>query len=335
MATKRAATFGIVVLAIAIALAPAAPAEAAKAAKKRQVLFFTKSSGYEHSVVRKRDAEPTHTEKVLKELGEKNNFEVTHTKDGGVFTAENLAKYDVIFFYTSGDLTTVGTDKNPPMSPAGKEALLDAIKKGKGFVGTHAASDTFRRPDGFVWDGDKADPYIKMLGGEFIAHGSQQPGKILCADAKFPGMAGLKDGFELHDEWYSLKNLAPDLHVLLYNATWSLKNTDGNSSYRRPPYPSTWIRMHGKGRVFYTSMGHREDVWTNPLFQGVLTGGIKWAAGDVKADVRPNITAVTPGYAEMPPRDPPKPKTPSAATASGTTPLGAPDATPRTAAPAR
>ena len=43
-------------------------------------------------------------------------------------------------------------------------------------------------------------------------------------------------------------------------------------SYKRPPYPSTWARMHGKGRVFYTSMGHREDVWTSPEFQAVLIG---------------------------------------------------------------
>ena len=43
-----------------------------------------------------------------------------------------------------------------------------------------------------------------------------------------------------------------------------------------PPYPATWARMHGKGRVFYTSMGHREDVWTNEKFQQVALGGFSW-----------------------------------------------------------
>jgi type 1 glutamine amidotransferase len=74
-----------------------------------------------------------------------------------------------------------------------------------------------------------------------------------------------------------------------------------NNMYQRPPYPATWARMHGKGRVFYTSMGHREDIWTNPVFQEVLTGGINWAVGNVKADVKPNIDKVTPKANELPP----------------------------------
>ncbi len=64
--------------------------------------------------------------------------------------------------------------------------------------------------------------------------------------------------------------------------------------YQRPPYPATWARMHGKGRVFYTSMGHREDVWTNPIFQQIALGGIAWAMRNVDADVTPNIATVTP-----------------------------------------
>ena len=49
-----------------------------------------------------------------------------------------------------------------------------------------------------------------------------------------------------------------------------------------------------RGRVFYTSMGHREDVWTNPTFQQIALGGIAWALGNVEADVTPNIATVTP-----------------------------------------
>jgi hypothetical protein len=64
--------------------------------------------------------------------------------------------------------------------------------------------------------------------------------------------------------------------------------------YQRPSFPATWARMHGKGRVFYTSMGHREDVWTNPIFQQIVLGGIAWALGNVEADVTPNIATVTP-----------------------------------------
>jgi uncharacterized protein len=58
-------------------------------------------------------------------------------------------------------------------------------------------------------------------------------------------------------------------------------------------------REHGKGRVFYTSMGHREDVWTNPLFHQVILGGMAWAAGNVDAEVKPNLTEACPGVGNV------------------------------------
>jgi type 1 glutamine amidotransferase len=45
-------------------------------------------------------------------------------------------------------------------------------------------------------------------------------------------------------------------------------------------YPQSWERTFGKGRVFYTSLGHRADIWTNdPVFRAHITGGIRWALG--------------------------------------------------------
>ena len=69
--------------------------------------------------------------------------------------------------------------------------------------------------------------------------------------------------------------------------------------YQRPDFPETWARMQGKGRVFYTSMGHREDVWENPKFQGLLLGALGWATGQADIDVTPNISKVTPDYKMM------------------------------------
>jgi hypothetical protein len=265
--------------------------------KKRRILFFTKSSGFEHSVIKRQGDQLGHAEKVLTELGEKHGFEVTCTKDGGVFTAENLAKYDAYFFYTTGDLTQAGADKNPPMSPEGKATLLEAVKNGKGFLGSHCGSDTFHSPGDRRLNNENVDPYIAMLGGEFISHGAQQKAKMMVTDTKFPGCQDLKD-FELLEEWYSLKNFAKDLRVLLVQETMGMNGKD----YERPPFPATWARMHGKGRVFYTSMGHREDVWTNPTFQQILLGGIAWAVGNVRADVKPNIEQVAPQCHVMPPK---------------------------------
>ena len=73
-----------------------------------------------------------------------------------------------------------------------------------------------------------------------------------------------------------------------------------DTPYKRPPYPSTWARLHGKGRVFYTSMGHREDVWENKMFHSLIIGGMFWALGKLEADVTPNITTATPKYMTMP-----------------------------------
>src|SRR5438874_13327134 len=92
--------------------------------QKRKILMFTKSAGYEHSAIHREGGKLGFAEKVLTDLGEQNEVEVTCTKDGTVFTAENITKYDAFFFYTTGDLTTVGTDGNPAMSVAGKAALL-------------------------------------------------------------------------------------------------------------------------------------------------------------------------------------------------------------------
>jgi type 1 glutamine amidotransferase len=169
------------------------------------------------------------------------------------------------------------------------------VAGGKGFVGCHCASDTFHSKDHYKGKAfqthplDERDPYIRMLGGEFIRHGQQQKAWMRVVDHDFPGLKGLKD-FEMHEEWYSLKNFADNLHVILVQDTKGMKNLD----YQRPPFPATWARMDRKGRVFYTSMGHRDDVWTGPTFQEVLLGGLAWALGNTNADVTPNIKKVTP-----------------------------------------
>ena len=116
---------------------------AADAGAPKKVLFFSKSSGFEHSAIKRKGDQPSFAEQILAELGPKHGFTFTFSKDGSLFTPEYLAQFDAFFFYTTGDLTTPGTDKNPPMSAAGKQAFLDAIKNGKGYLGTHSASDTF------------------------------------------------------------------------------------------------------------------------------------------------------------------------------------------------
>jgi type 1 glutamine amidotransferase len=285
----------------------------------RKVLFFSKSSNFEHAVIKHTDGQPSFVEKILTELGPKHGIEFTFSKDGSLFSPEYLAKFDAYMFYTSGDLLSAGKDHNPPLSEAGKAALLNAISNGKGFVGVHSATDTFHTGETAdtntsgprTWRyrnlGDRADPYTRMIGAEFIIHSVQQTAHMRVADPKFPGMQNCGDGFDLMEEWYSLTDFSKDLHVLL------VQETDGMTGvpYKRPPYPATWARMQGKGPVFYTSMGHREDVWTNPKFQEILLGGLDWATGNVTADVTPNIEQVTPDCWKLPPVSPPVPGDPA------------------------
>jgi|SRR5579864_658416 len=278
------------------------------ASGKKSVLVFTKSSGWEHDVVKVRDGRPSTVDQAVESLGKEHGFNVTTSKDGRVFDSPDFRNYAAVLFFTTGDLTTAGTDKNPPMSPQGKQALLDAIHAGLGFVGVHAASDTFHtKPDPednsnrYIAHGEKSDPYIRMLGGEFITHGSNprlQDTNLIVNDSQFPGLEEVSSPVRFNDEWYSLKDFRTDLHVLL---TLDTKGMIGEP-YQRPPYPMTWARMEGRGRVFFTAIGDRPENWSSPFFLNLLAGGIRWSIGDAQASLTHNLIPAAPGYAVIPPR---------------------------------
>jgi type 1 glutamine amidotransferase len=268
-------------------------ASRARAADTKRILFFTKSSGFEHDVINRNGNDLSLAERGLAELGMKHGFEVAATKDGRVFDGD-LSAYSAVCFFTTGDLMEPGTDRAPPMSPRGKAALLAAIREGKGFLGLHCASDTFHSK------GDEPDPYIAMLGGEFMSHGRQQEASVRVVDAAFPGLESSSQGFKIFEEWYSLKNFAKDLHVLMAIETQGMQD----SEYARPPYPLAWTRAEGKGRVYYNAMGHREDVWTSTRFQDMLAGALEWSTGRTQIGAAANILEVTPQASVMPPRNP-------------------------------
>src|SRR5260370_40314476 len=100
---------------------------------------------------------------TVTELGNKHGFKVGVTKDGRIFDSKEFHSYAAAVFFTTGDLTTLGTDGKPSMSAKGKQALLDAVQNGMGFVGGHAASDPFHKP-----------PDPPDLQNRNAAHGEQQ-----------------------------------------------------------------------------------------------------------------------------------------------------------------
>lgn len=301
------------IAALAIASGLAMPLQAAPA---HRLLFFTKSSGYEHSVISWKTGQPSLAEKVFLELGAKNSWEFVFSKDGSKFSPEYLAGFDAVVFYTTGDLTTPGVDQQPAMTPAGKQALLDYVKGGKGFIGLHSATDSFhtaneakKGPDRYQNHGQEADPYVCMIGGEFILHGAQQVATNKVIDPKFPGFETAGDSFAFNEEWYSLKDFNPDIHCLTVIDSPAMKG----APYQRPAYPTSWARAEGKGRVYYTAMGHRDDIWANPVYQTMLVGAIHWATRDVDAAVPPNLKTAAPEAMTNPPYVEPKPAAPKPA----------------------
>jgi type 1 glutamine amidotransferase len=283
-------------------------------AKKKSILLFTKSSAWEHDVVKNVGGKPSIVERAIRGLGAKNGFEVAATKDGRIFESDDLYNHDAFFFFTSGDLTKKGTDGNWPMTALGKQTLLEAIEHGKGFAGVHAAADTFHtqpdppdRSNRYVAHGEKSDPYLRMLGSEFIIHGQDkdprlQTAKVMVNDAKFPGLEGVASPVSFMEEWYSLKDFAPDIHVILTLDTHGMHG----ECYQRAPYPVTWARQQGQGRVFYAAMGDRPESWEDAFLLNLVAGGIRWAIKDVDAQIPLNLPAAAPGYAEIPPKSPPE-----------------------------
>ena len=209
--------------------------ELAAGGKKKKVLFFTRSAGYEHEPVKLHGKTHCRADELLMQWGKDAGFEVVCSKDGAVFDGD-LDPFDAFAFYTSGDLT--GKCENPqpgkPMSRAGKKKFLAAIDAGKGFVGIHCATDTFRSAG--------VDPYIAMLGGEFLLHEAPQKATLEVVSPKFPGMEGLGKSFTLEDEWYAFHKFAKDLHVILVP---DLKAMHGEA-YQRLAYPFNWARMQGR-----------------------------------------------------------------------------------------
>jgi uncharacterized protein len=198
-------------------------------------------------------------------------------------SAAALKNYDAVIFAN----TTGGKGADLPLPD--QQAFLDWIKAGHGFIGMHSATDTFRCHV-------PLDPYVEMIGGEFKTHGAQAVVDCLNQDAQHPACAHLGGTLHLKDEIYILNGFdRTKVHDLL-----SLDKHPNNQSPGH--YPIAWCKMYGQGRVFYTSLGHREDVWDantpasfkreNPpeialAYQKHILGGIKWALGLEKGDATP------------------------------------------------
>ena len=261
----------------------------AQAQEKVLVLFLSKSAGFEHSCIKWVEGQPSHVDKILESLAQSTGAEITATKDASTMNAENLKNYDVVIMFTSGDLTTEGTDGQPPMQGDGVEVLIDWVRNGGGLVGYHSTSDSFHRTSE-----SPESPFLDMLGGEFKSHGKQFAGKLIVVDPEHPTMANIPQGWEIYDEWYVLTNFMKDrMHVLALLDPREQREEQPDH-YNIPNHPIIWCSTEGQGRVYYNALGHREDVWENPVFQQSIIDAVNWARGEGPAMAEPNYAEVVP-----------------------------------------
>ncbi|MEX2382867.1 MAG: ThuA domain-containing protein [Opitutales bacterium] len=273
MKKKSASSWLTALLAVAFIISPLAPTAQAEESEEESIknlLVVTVTKGFRHGSI------PT-AERVLGEIAERSGeFTVDYVRDdeemAEKMTVEALQNYDGVFFAnTTGDL---------PIPD--REAFLLWIRSGKGFMGAHSATDTYHN----------FPPFTDMIGGRFQTHGPQLEVNVIVEDPHHPATCHYSSSFDIYDEIYILRDFHRDrVHGLL------TLNQQPQPNNRKPgDYPIAWTKNYSEGRVFYTSLGHRDDVWESEDYQKHLIGGIRWALGLVEADaaVQDNTFYVTP-----------------------------------------
>jgi type 1 glutamine amidotransferase len=234
-----------------------------------RMLFVSQSAGFQHGSVTRKDGQLSPAERAMTDLGISSNlFRVDCTQDCGSITKEQLDNYDIVMFYTTGDL---------PFAPEVRDYLFNewVKKKGHGLIGAHSAADTYHN----------YQPYWEMIGGTFNGHpwGSNQTVTVTVHDKEHPISKPWGDEFVITDEIYRFKNWQPEkVRVLM--------SLDMAKTELKEPYhvPIAWVKQYGDGKVMHMSLGHREDVWTNPKYMESLLGGVKWILGHEPGDATPN-----------------------------------------------
>jgi len=240
--------------------------------KKKRLLIIGEEKGYRHESV-------SHAMATLERLGRENGLWDTTirtdtealTKKKLEYNARNLNDFDAVVFFTGGTLE---------MTPDQKSDFLSFIHDdGRGFVGIHSATITFTD-----WP-----EYGEMIGGYFDEHPWVTfDAPILVEDPNFPGMSQWPKSFVLRDEIYQIRNYSREkLRVLLRLDAGKLDLNNPRVHRKDKDFAVAWAKMYGKGRVFYSTLGHPEENWDNPKMQDMYVGAIKWAMRLVDADVTP------------------------------------------------
>jgi uncharacterized protein len=267
---RRYAAALIALLAITAPSLVVAEEPQAQEKKPARILMVTQSAGFKHGSVTRKEGQLAPAERAVTEIGiESNLFRVDCTQDAALdFTKENLQNYDIVFFYTTGDLPI----KEEHLKYFYEEWLP---QKGHGFIGAHSAADTYHN-DKRYWD---------MIGGTFNGHpwNAGDTVTITVHDQEHPASKPWGAEFTIKDEIYQFKNWQPEKVRVL--ASLNMAKTNLKKPYH---VPILWVKEYGEGRVMHMSLGHNEHVWENETYRASLLGGIKWVLGLEEGDATPN-----------------------------------------------
>ena len=265
-------------------LAPAKPR--ATPAKPRKVLVFSLATGYCHAVI-------PHVQSVMDTLATTGAFEVTHSVDIDVFQPDSLQQFDAVVLNntcskgpgrnmfmdvlnTRKDLTD---DQRKEQAAALEKSLTDFVAGGKGVVGVH----------GGVTFLNSSEAFGGMMGGTFKMHPKRQDITLTPVDPKHPLVAAFKgEPFRHNDEPYLFAkpyaemNFRPllEMDVAALDAK-AQKQMAGDRRY------VSWIKTHGKGRVFYVSPSHQPESYESARMLQFYLDGIQYALGDLECDDSP------------------------------------------------
>jgi cytochrome c len=225
------------------------------------VLVFSRTLMFRHASI-------TNGIAAIKRLGDENHFRVDATEDANWFTSANLARYKlVVFLSTSGDI----------LNEDQQAAFKSFIEQGGGLAAIHAAvAGDVATEGGWPW-------YGEALCARFTNHSAIVQATVDVEDRTHPSTKALPEHWVRADEWYNFMTSPRGQARILA----SLDETPYQGGTMGKDHPVAWCKQMGKGRIWYTALGHTEASFTEPLFLKHLLGGIQAAAGIKPADSRP------------------------------------------------
>ncbi|WKN42582.1 DUF6807 family protein [Tunicatimonas pelagia] len=226
----------------------------------KKLLLYTKNGkGYVHENI-------PYSIEAIQKLADEHKFEVIASEDPAQFTTENLQQYDaLIFSNTNNDVFD---------TPKQEQAFKQYMQSGGRFVAIHSTCGSERD---WPW-------FWRNLGGKFVRHAPIQDFNVKVVDKTHPSTYFLPEIWSIkEDECYYLNQLNPNIHVLVASDLTTVedgKKSEYPGEIFGDTFPTTWCHTTDGGRQWYTSLGHRPEHYSDPIFMKHILGGIRWVLSD-------------------------------------------------------